>query len=66
MEVTKIINFVNENYYLNVCIMFDDKIEFTFYDDNLTFEKTIFIDYGKSTKEIIQLITEELDKIRKV
>lgn len=66
MEVTKIINFVNENYYLNVCIMFDDKIEFTFYDDELTFEKTILIDYGKTTKEIIQLITEELDKIGKV
>lgn len=66
MEVTKIIDFVNENYYLNVCIIFDDKIEFTFYDDNLTFEKTIFVDYGKSTKEIIQVITKELDKIGKV
>lgn len=64
MDVTKIINFVNENYFINVCISFDNNIEFTFYDDDLTFEKTIEIEYGKTTEEIIKIISEELDKTK--
>lgn len=64
MEVTKIINFVNDNYFINVCISFDNNIKFTFYDDDLTFEKTISIEYGKTTEEIIKIISEELDKIK--
>lgn len=64
MEVTKIINFVNDNYYLNVSIFFDNNIQFTFYDDDLTIEKTLLIEYGKTTEEIIKIISEELDKIK--
>ena len=64
MEVTKIINYVNENYSLNVSLFFDDNIQITFFDDSCTFEKTIFIDYGITTEELINKITKELDKIR--
>lgn len=66
MDVTKIINFVNDNYYLNVCISFDNNIEFTFYDDDLTIEKTLSIEYGKATEEIIKIISEELDKMKNI
>lgn len=64
MDVTKIINFVNDNYFINVCIFFDNNIDFTFYDDDLTFEKTLSIEYGKTTEEIIKIISEELDKLK--
>ena len=64
LKVAKIIDFVNDNYNFNICIDFDDKILIVIFNDDLTSELQLEIEYETTTDEVINIIKSKLDELQ--